>query len=194
MTELYIIADGGAIQDLNSFRKTNGWSSHDVVAIPHNIASAINLPQLKASNSYLSTNLGALEPFHHRIEETWTIMPLPICTVGYARGVQDALLRDRPMVIRMHSYASYLLGQLAGTETSTQITVVLVATDPHYIPCLAHARQVADVRIAWWQTDAKDSHLEHYAAEAQIPFINLETHNTDTDFSGTVSATNRFLG
>jgi hypothetical protein len=127
------------------------------------------------------------------METTWNILPLPIHTVAYQRGFTEAILRDKQILLRMHAYISYLLGQLAGTEGSKAV-VVIVGNDPHYVPAMAHARQHLDVRMAWWRDAAADTHIEHFLAEAKVPFVNLDAELPRAGFAGLTSAANRFLG
>lgn len=193
MSDLYIIADGGAIQDLHTIRRANAWPSHDLAALPTLLSNITNKKLSLERSLLVSVNLGTLEPFHNRMESSWTILPLPIYTVAYQRGNTEAMLRDKQIVLRMHAYVSYLLGQLAGTEGSTA-AIIVVGNDPHYVPALAHARQYADVRMAWWRDDAADTHIEHFLAEAAVPFVYLDAELPRVGFAGLTSAANRFLG
>lgn len=187
MSSLYIIADGGAIQDVHNLRRTQGWPSLDLLKVPSFLAEKTGREITKERSLLVSTNVGTLVTFHHKMETEWKILALPIEAVIQPQSDLSVFTK-----LRMHAMVSYLLGQLAGTAEEEDAKIVVVGCDPNYVPCVMHARKYVDVSMAWWKNHLPSS-TEMFVRTADIECIDLADGKESRDLEGILSVTDSFL-
>lgn len=162
---IVMIADGGALAELNEKLDYEGAPRRDFLRLPELVCDAVSTADGRTTSQYLSAvadcilcNVGSTKAkaFDETMSQKWTVRSLPLSVGQYERAGEYG--KDKYLSrIRFHAYIGFLLGLLIadaqGMTQSDRPTIVVLTGDPHLIPCVAYGRsEGVDVRQAWWES------------------------------------------
>ncbi|MGD9523401.1 MAG: hypothetical protein AB7N73_05625 [Gemmatimonadales bacterium] len=155
---LVLLADGGALLDLNERLAGEGAGKIDFAKIPDLVVDVLadhNLTADAPLDSRILCTVGSekAQGFLAKMEQSWTVRAFPLSFAKYDRSPDHGSDRHK-FRLRFHAYIGYVLGVLAGGGNRTEeLLVGILSDDPHLIPCMADARAAGiDARLVWWQS------------------------------------------
>ena len=181
---LVILADGGALADLNDRLASEGSAKKDFGRIPDAVIEALHQQQVSVEcpvESRILCTVGSekAQNFLSKMEEFWTVRALPLSFAKYERDrVADVGGERHKFRIRFHAYLAYALGVLTASRSPGAPIIAMFTDDPHLLPCMSDARAAGvDVRLAWWQSSVSEE-VSYFAARNEVPIVWL-AHEID---------------
>lgn len=175
---LVILADGGALADLNDRLGSEGAPKKDFARIPETVIKAFADEQLTAEcplESRILCTVGSekAHSFLTKMEQYWTVRAFPLSFAKYERA-GDLGAEKHKFRLRFHAYLAYVLGVITGTHGGANRPLVGVVTDdPHLLPCMSDSQAAGvDVRLIWWQS-ALGEEVSYLAARNRVRLLLL---------------------
>lgn len=174
---LVILADGGALQDLNDRLAKEAAPKKDFARIPEQVIKAFEAQKVPVAcpiESRILCTIGSekAQGFLNKMEEAWTVRAFPLSLAKYDRAAEaggDA----HKFRLRFHAYLGYALGMLTGAKApGDKGPIIAVLTDdPHLLPCMSDSRAAGiDARLAWWQSFVGED-LTYFAARNGVEML-----------------------
>jgi hypothetical protein len=173
---LILLADGGALADLNERMESESTPKKDFVKIPDAVEKKLGeeFPIDNPIESRIFCTVGSekAQNFLKSISQEWTVKPFALSMVRYERDASSTDGNRHPFRLRFHAYLGYVLGLLAGSRAKTSeqlrrpIIVGVLTNDPHLIPCMSDLKAgnaEVDVRLVWWE-NALSEEVSYLAA------------------------------
>lgn len=176
---LMLLADGGALADLNERLAEKNARTKDFTKVPNIIIQAFgdsNTPVdcPKESRIFCSVGSEKATNFLTKMGEAWNVRPFAMSFAKYERGGEVSKEKHRYR-IRFHAYLGYALGLSVGTfsQSSAGLIVGLVSDDPHLLPCIGDARAAGvDARLIWWESSIGED-LQYFVTRNNTPVLLL---------------------
>src|SRR5712692_551870 len=158
---LIVLADGGALSDLNERLGLEDAPRRDFARIPDAIVKALE-DEFAAdcpidSRIFCTVGSEKAQGFLTKMAQAWTVRPFPLSVAKYERAGEASADKHR-FRLRFHAYLGYALGLLTGADQAAgsaprQQTVLVLTDDPHLLPCMGDSKaRGVDVRLVWWQS------------------------------------------
>ncbi len=186
---LILLADGGALSDLNERLGLEDAPRKDFARIPEAIVKALEDEGVRVecpidSRIFCTVGSEKAQGFLTKMAQAWTVRPFPLSVAKYERAGDPSAEKHR-FRLRFHAYLGYALGLLtgaaraAGPELRHQ-TVLVLTDDPHLLPCMGDAKATGvDVRLVWWQSAIAEE-VSYLAARNGVPTILLPADDSVT--------------
>lgn len=175
MCRVAILADGGALADLNERLGFEGSPKKDFGRIPDTVIDALQKPDVSVDcplESRILCTVGSekAQSFLTKMEEFWTVRALPLSFAKYDRAA-DMGADKHKFKIRFHAYLGYALGMLTALRFPGGLIVAVLTDDAHLLPCMSDARAAGlDTRLAWWQSSVSEE-VSYFAARNGVPIL-----------------------
>jgi hypothetical protein len=175
---LVLLADGGALLDLNDRLASEGAPKKDFARIPDSVVKGFADERIVVDcpvESRVLCTVGSerAQSFLAKMEQDWTVRAFPLSFAKYERP-GDSDVDKHKFRLRFHAYLGYVLGVLTGsTQDATGLVIGLLSDDAHLLPCLADAKAAGiDARLIWWQA-ALPEEVAYLAARNGVPLLLL---------------------
>ncbi len=182
---LVLLADGGALLDLNERLVVEGANKADFAKISDLVVRTLadqNIPVSSPLESRILCTVGSekAQSFLTKMEQYWTVRAFPLSFAKYDRSLESGGDRHK-FRLRFHAYIGYVLGVLTGAPNGKERSLVgILADDPHLIPCIADARAAGvDARLVWWQSSLGEE-VAYLAARNGVPTLLLPFEESTT--------------
>jgi hypothetical protein len=181
---LVILADGGALADLNDRLGFEGAQKKDFARIPDAVIKAFQEQHVQVAcpvDSRILCTIGSekAQSFLTKMEEVWTVRAFPLSFAKYDRAPEAGGERHK-FRLRFHAYLGYALGMVTGAKAAGEKgpIIAVVTDDPHLLPCMSDSRAAGiDARLAWWQSSVGEE-VSYFAARNGVPILWL-SHESD---------------
>jgi hypothetical protein len=181
--KLILLADGGALADLNDRLTEDGTRPKDFTKVPAAIIQTFAAEKTpvdcpKESRIFCAVGSEKAQNFLAKMGEAWNVRPFALSFAKYERGGESAKEKHR-FRIRFHAYLGYALGLFVGTyqQSPGGVIVGIVSDDPHLLPCIGDARAAGiDARLIWWQSSIGEE-VQFFAARSNAPVLLLPTED-----------------
>ena len=185
---LVLLADGGALADLNERLGIEGAPKKDFARLPDAVVKAFSDQQVAVTcpqDSRIFCTVGSekAQSFLTKMEQHWTVRAFPLTFAKYERA-GDVGGDKHKFRLRYHAYLAYVLGVLTGTRQGAERPLVgILSDDPHLLPCMADSRAAGvDARLIWWQS-ALPEEVSYLAARNNGPLLLLPYDEMAVHFS-----------
>lgn len=179
---LILLADGGALSDLNDRLTGEGARPKDFTRIPDAVVKAFQDEDATVdcpmdSRIFCTVGSEKAQGFVTKMAQAWTVRAFPLSVAKYERAGEPGGDRHR-FRLRFHAYLGYVLGVLTGAGHAADSaggsqTVLIVTDDPHLLPCMGDSRATGmDVRLVWWQSAVAEE-VSYLAARSDVPIVLL---------------------
>jgi hypothetical protein len=193
---LILLADGGALADLNERLESENSARKDFVRIPDAVIKMIgeDIPIECPIDCRVFCTVGSekAQNFLKSIGQAWTVRPFPLSMARYERDSAAADGQRHPFRLRFHAYLGYALGLLSGSRTrksgqtvNRPIKVGVISNDAHLLPCMSDLQAsdaAVDVRLVWWENSLSDE-VQYLAARNGVKLC-LLPNDEEVSFLG----------
>lgn len=181
---LVLLADGGALADLNDRLGFEGSPKKDFGHIPETVIKTLEGARVHVvcpveSRIFCTVGSEKAQSFLKKMEGFWTVRTFPLSFAKYDRAIESGGDKYR-YKLRFHAYLGYALGVLTGSHPGAAgaLIIAVITDDPHLLPCMSDSRASGlDVRLAWWQSSVSEE-VSYFAARNGVDILWL-AHEVD---------------
>jgi hypothetical protein len=179
---LVLLADGGALSDLNERLADEPVPARkDFAKVPDAVIRALTDTGIAVESPlefriFCTVGSEKAQGFVAKMGESWTVKQMALSFAKYERA-GDAGKEKHRFRIRFHAYLGYVLGKVTAYHSEApepgHPIVGIVTDDPHLLPCMADSGASGlDVRLVWWQS-AISEEVSYLAARQDVKMLLL---------------------